>query len=75
MLKDLVMADQQDGLLCALPVEVGNSACTRLDFSGNNLSEVPDTLFSNSHLQVLNLAVCAAKMNFDSLRSSCHSCV
>lgn len=51
------MADQQDNLLRELPAELGNSSCTRLDFSGNSLAEVPDALYSNSTLQVLNLAV------------------
>ena len=53
--RELKLAEQQDGLLSELPDEVGLLRVTKLELQGNALKMLPDSFYAMNSLETLNL--------------------
>ena len=54
-LRDLKLAEQQEGLLHELPDEVGLLRVSKLNLQGNALQSLPESFYSMHTLETINL--------------------
>lgn len=56
-LRDLKLAEQQEGLLRELPDEVGLLRVSKLNLQGNALQSLPESFYAMYTLETVNLCV------------------
>ena len=54
-LRNLKLTEQQEGLLCELPDEVGLLRVSKLNLQGNALQSLPESFYAMHTLETVNL--------------------